>query len=90
MPTKQKPSVLCMVDLSMAPEAVEGSVRGQTPFSGMVVEYGKAFRVRVLGCDLKSFDIPGVERVDFDTLLRESDAFLYVPYLLANTGLKSV
>ena len=39
----------------------------------MVVEYGKAFRMRVLGCDLKPFDIPGVERVDFDTLLAESD-----------------
>ena len=39
----------------------------------MVVEYGKAFRMRVLGCDLKKFNIPGVEQVDFDTLLRESD-----------------
>lgn len=40
----------------------------------MTVEYGKAFRMRVLGCDLQPFAIPGVERVDFDTLLRESDA----------------
>lgn len=40
----------------------------------MVVEYGKAFRMRVLGCDLKPFEIPGVERVDFDTLLSQSDA----------------
>ena len=40
----------------------------------MTVEYGKAFRMRVLGCDLKEFSIPGVEPVDFDTLLRESDA----------------
>jgi D-3-phosphoglycerate dehydrogenase / 2-oxoglutarate reductase len=39
----------------------------------MIVEYGKAFRMHVLGCDLKDFSIPGVERVDFDTLLRESD-----------------
>jgi len=39
----------------------------------MVVEYGKAFRMRVLGCDPKDFTIPGVERVDFDTLLSESD-----------------
>lgn len=39
----------------------------------MVCEYGKAFRMRVLGCDVKPFDIPGVEAVDFDTLLRESD-----------------
>ena len=40
----------------------------------MVVEYGKAFRMRVLGCDLLPFDIPGVQPVDIDTLLRESDA----------------
>lgn len=40
----------------------------------MTVEYGKAFRMRVLGCDLKPFAIAGVERVDFETLLRESDA----------------
>lgn len=39
----------------------------------MVVEYGKAFRMRVLGCDLKDFSIPHVEAVDFETLLRESD-----------------
>ncbi len=39
----------------------------------MVVEYGKAFRMRVLGCDPKDFDIPRVHRVDYDTLLAESD-----------------
>lgn len=39
----------------------------------MVVEYGKAFRMRVLGCDVKELSIPGMEQVDFDTLLRESD-----------------
>lgn len=40
----------------------------------MTVEYGKAFGMRVLGCDLKPFDVPGVEPVDHDTLWRESDA----------------
>jgi D-3-phosphoglycerate dehydrogenase len=40
----------------------------------MTVEYGKAFRMKVLGCDLQPFSIPGVEQVDFDTLLRRSDA----------------
>lgn len=40
----------------------------------MVVEYGKAFRMAVLGCDLKDFAIPGIERVDFASLLAESDA----------------
>ncbi|MBN1556486.1 MAG: hypothetical protein JXA11_17225 [Phycisphaerae bacterium] len=39
----------------------------------MVVEYGKAFRMRVLGCDWKDIAIPGVEKVDFETLLRQSD-----------------
>jgi len=39
----------------------------------MVVEYGKAFRMRVLGCDPKPFNIAGVERVDFDRFLAESD-----------------
>ena len=40
----------------------------------MTVEYGKAFRMRVLGCDRRGVDVPGVEAVDFDTLLAESDA----------------
>ena len=40
----------------------------------MTVEYGKAFRMNVLGCDTRAFDIPGVEQVDFDTLLAKSDA----------------
>ena len=39
----------------------------------MVVEYGKAFRMRVLGCDIKDLNIPGVEQVSFETLLAESD-----------------
>jgi D-3-phosphoglycerate dehydrogenase / 2-oxoglutarate reductase len=39
----------------------------------MTVEYARAFRMRVLGCDLKPVSIPGVERVDFATLLRQSD-----------------
>lgn len=40
----------------------------------MMVEYGKAFGMKVLGCDLKPFAIPGVEQVDFDTLISKSDA----------------
>ncbi|MCH2130255.1 MAG: hypothetical protein MK179_14005 [Pirellulaceae bacterium] len=40
----------------------------------MVCQYGQAFRARVLGCDLKPFNEPGVEAVDFHTLLAESDA----------------
>ena len=40
----------------------------------MTVEYGKGFRMRVLGCDRVPFQIDRVEPVDFDTLLAESDA----------------
>ena len=39
----------------------------------MTVEYGKAFRMRVIGSDPKPFKVSQVERVPFDTLLRESD-----------------
>jgi len=51
----------------------------------MTVEYGKAFRMRVLGCDPLDFAIPGVERVDFDTLLRESDVICLHVHLRENT-----
>ena len=40
----------------------------------MVCRFGKAFRARVLGCDVKPISEPGVEAVDFETLLAESDA----------------
>jgi len=40
----------------------------------MIATFGKAFRMRVLGCDTKKITLPGVEQVDFDTLLHESDA----------------
>jgi len=40
----------------------------------MVVEYGKAFRMRVIGCDPREFHIAGVEQVAFDDFLAQSDA----------------
>lgn len=49
----------------------------------MTVEYGKAFRMRVLGCDKQPFDIDGVEPVDFDTMLAESDAISIHIHLLS-------
>jgi len=56
----------------------------------MVVEYGKAFRMRVLGCDPRPFDIPGVERANFDELLSESDVIsLHVHLYDATRGLLS-
>ncbi len=36
--------------------------------------FGNGFGMRVLACDLKPIEAEGVEQVDFDTLLRESDA----------------
>jgi len=48
-------------------------VLGVGRLGSMVVEFGKAFRMRVLGCDIRKRDIPGMTQVDFDTLIRESD-----------------
>ena len=39
----------------------------------MVGEYGKAFRMKVLACDIKPVNADGIEQVDFDTLIQESD-----------------
>lgn len=51
----------------------------------MVAEYGKAFRMRVLGCDPRDFAIDGVERVDFQTLLTESDTISIHVHLTDDT-----
>lgn len=40
----------------------------------MTVDMAKGFHMRVLGCDRLPIEIEGVERVDFDTLLGQSDA----------------
>jgi D-3-phosphoglycerate dehydrogenase len=55
----------------------------------MVAEYGKAFRMRVLACDRKPFTpVPGVERADFDRVLRESDVLsIHVHLTEENRGL---
>lgn len=39
----------------------------------MVGEYGKAFRMKVLACDIKPIEAEGIQQVDFDTLIEESD-----------------
>ena len=51
----------------------------------MVAEYGKAFRMRVTACDIKDFSAPGVEQVDFDTLLAESDVLSLHIHLTPDT-----
>jgi len=39
----------------------------------IVSQYARAFRMRVVGCDKLDIDLPGVEKVSFEQLLRESD-----------------
>jgi len=48
-------------------------VLGIGRLGSMTCRFGTAFRMRVLGCDLKPFEFEGVEPADFPTLLRESD-----------------
>lgn len=50
--------------------------------------FGKGFNMRVLGCDLRDVKVPGVEVVDFETLLAESDAIsIHIHLTEANRGL---
>ena len=51
----------------------------------MVAQYGLAFRMRVLGCDIRPVDLPGVQRVDLDRLLRESDVLTIHVHLTEET-----
>jgi D-3-phosphoglycerate dehydrogenase / 2-oxoglutarate reductase len=48
-------------------------VLGLGRLGSMTAEYGKAFRMNVLGCERRDIRLPGVRLVDFDTLVRESD-----------------
>ena len=49
-------------------------VLGVGRLGSMTARFGHAFGMRVLGCDIKPFSIAGVERVNFETLLKDSDA----------------
>jgi len=51
----------------------------------MLVEYGKAFRMRVLGCDPRPFRIAGAKRVGLERLLAESDAISLHVHLTPGT-----
>lgn len=54
----------------------------------MMGDYAGAFRMRVLACDVRDFDAPGIERVDMDTLFRESDVVsIHVHLTPENRGL---
>ena len=39
----------------------------------IVAQYGKAFRMEVIGCDIEQVDIEGVTQVSYDELLQKSD-----------------
>ena len=53
----------------------------------MVAQYGNAFRMRVIACDIRDFSAPGVSRADFETLLRESDVIsLHIHLTPETTG----
>jgi D-3-phosphoglycerate dehydrogenase / 2-oxoglutarate reductase len=54
----------------------------------MVAEYGRAFRMKVIGCDRGKIDLPGVEQVSFEQLLRESDVLtVHIHLTEENRGL---
>ena len=48
-------------------------VLGYGRLGTIVAQYAKAFRMRVLACDIKDLGAEGVEQVDRETLFRESD-----------------
>lgn len=56
----------------------------------MVADYAKAFRMKVIACDIKDFEAEGVERVSFDRLLAESDVIsIHIHLTEENRGLIS-
>jgi D-3-phosphoglycerate dehydrogenase len=64
-------------------------VLGYGRLGRMVAQYGKAFRMRVLVCDVRPVEpAPGFERVDFDSLLEQSDVLsIHVDMTEENRGL---
>lgn len=64
-------------------------VLGYGRLGRMVAQYGQAFRMRVLACDVRVVaPAPGVRVVDFDTLLGESDVLsVHIHLTEANRGL---
>lgn len=64
-------------------------VLGYGRLGRMVAQYGKAFRMRVLVCDRRPVEpAPGIERVNFERLLSDSDVLsLHVDLTAENVGL---
>lgn len=54
----------------------------------MVADYARAFRMTVLGCDVRDLRLADVELVDFDTLLRRADVVsIHIHLTEENRGL---
>lgn len=65
-------------------------VLGYGRLGKMVARFGQGFGMRVLACDKRDFEIPGVERADFDTLLAQSDVLtIHIHLTEDNRGLLS-
>lgn len=64
-------------------------VLGYGRLGTILAEYGKAFHMRVLTCDVREVEpAEGIEMVDLDTLLRQSDVLsLHIHLTPENTGL---
>lgn len=56
----------------------------------MIAEFGKGFKMEVIACDINKFQAPGVEQVDYETLLRRSDVLtIHIHLTEENRGLLS-
>lgn len=65
-------------------------VLGYGRLGKMVARFGQGFGMRVLACDKRDFESPDVERVDFDTLLAQSDVLtIHIHLTEDNRGLLS-
>jgi D-3-phosphoglycerate dehydrogenase len=63
-------------------------ILGYGGLGAMVGQYARAFRMRVLAHDIKDFQAEGIERVDKETLFRESDVIsIHVPLTPENANL---
>lgn len=51
----------------------------------IVADFGKAFRMKVIACDVRDFEVEGVRKVDIKTLLKESDVLTIHLHLTPET-----
>lgn len=73
---RAKQGCVGVADSGHLPRQLSGKTLGVIGYGRlgrMMGQVGKAFRMRVLACDIKAVDDDGVRQVDLDTLLAESD-----------------